>query len=105
MAGLAAADRPVGSLALVTGADPHQGRLADNAQVGCGEAVLQAAQQVAHANAADFLIEGQRQLQGAPERLPGGRHHGGDGAGHEAFHVGCAASVDAAIPVRCLKRG
>ena len=84
-------------LALVRDHRPHQCRFADDAGFRPDARSPQVIQQAAHAEATDFLVvsEGQmqRRTQAAPDVTRNHRQH----AGKKALHVGGAAAIEAAV--------
>jgi len=60
--------------------------------------------QAAHAQAADFLVIGNRQMQRQAQRSGEKPRQAGQDAGKKAFHVRSAAPVKAAVAFGQLKR-
>ena len=86
-----------GDLALVAGGDLHVRGLAHDAHAGAERAGGQHVDQRADAEAADFFVIGQREVQRRGQVALAGRDHGRDGAGDEALHVGRATPVKPAV--------
>ena len=86
----AAAEAP---LALVRDDQPHPGRLADDAARRLDAARDDVLQQAAHADAADFLVVRQREMQRALEPAAQELRHERESDRRKALHVGDAASV------------
>ena len=97
MAGPAVAMRPNRCLALMAGAKPHLGWLTDDAHCWPEGGFGHHLDHRAHANAADFLVMGQRQMQRRAQWQPAGGNEAGNRCGAKALHVCRAASIKPAI--------
>ena len=95
MAGLPVAGGAPRGLAFVTGGDLHLRGLAHDAGAGLAEEGGEGVGHLLNADAADFLVMGEDELQRFAQVLPGGPFRGGEHAGEVAFHVGGAAAVEA----------
>src|SRR5881392_1488540 len=83
--------------ALVRDRRDHAGRLADDAREWPDAGLAQVRDQVAHAEAADFLVEAERKMDRERRLAVQKAFRIGDGSGDEALHVGRAATVELAI--------
>jgi hypothetical protein len=83
--------------------DAHRCRLADDGHARTRQAFAELGQHRAHAGAADFLVVGERDVQGCLERSRFEVWHGGQHTGEEALHVRCAAAVIAAVAFHHLE--
>ena len=84
-------------LALVCNHRPHFRRLADNARQRLDARLHHVGQQIAHAEAADFLVIGKRQVHRRLQATPDEFRHYCQRASDETFHVGSAAAVEPTV--------
>lgn len=82
----------------------HARGFADQAQERPHRRQVQHVQQAAHADATDFLVMGQRQLQRPAQGAVGGIEHGVYGQGDKPLHVAAAAPVEAPALLGDLER-
>ena len=80
-------------LPLCASDEPHAGRLADDAAHRLDALRLDVGDQPPHADAADFLVVGEREVHGSRESAAQELGHEREAGGREALHVGDAATV------------
>ncbi|RMR99929.1 hypothetical protein ALP75_202242 [Pseudomonas syringae pv. actinidiae] len=101
---LASTEGAIGRLALVPDSKLHQRRFADHAQEWTHRRKVQHVQQTPHADAADFLIVGQGQLQRTQQGHVCRIEHGVDRQRNKALHVAGATAIDTAVAQGGLER-
>ncbi|MCY1444563.1 hypothetical protein D9M71_610410 [compost metagenome] len=91
-------------LALVPQHRPEFGGFANQAQPWFVRALFEGGQHRAHAQAADFLVVGKRQVHRHAQRLGEERGHGRQHRCDEAFHVSRATAIQAPVALTQDKR-
>ena len=95
----AAARGPQRRLALVADGDPHRSRFANDRHPRQKRRGCYGLQERTHANAPDFLVIGESEMERRGEVHTGGAIGGREGAGEKALHVGGAPRGQAPIEV------